>query len=373
MLPFAKKGPCRPTIRAIAEMAGVSRTTVSLILANRRDMIDRFRPETVDRVRKAAETLGYRANLLALSLRSPRPSFFALVLRGPGQVDPDSVSWHHQAFEGMFLAGALEASRALRLYPVVATQDLPKTEDSLLALTEVLEGGVFGAVIRSPVAVLHEPLSRHIQQGMPIVTVFPERPDLYPTNVIDLDNAATGELAGRLLHEAGRRRWLFLLQADVWEALRIRQAGLRRFAEQTGSSLEELIVPADLAEADVPGWLAARFKDMKIDGVYAPSALSAVRALYACTAGGLRVPEDVCVVGTDAALWRARGFPIITSIDVSWFRAGDLAVRRMAELRDSGESFFENVCLPPIVHAGDSCPSNLSGPVTATAGEPHRV
>lgn len=370
---FDKKGPSRPTIRAIADMAGVSRTTVSLILANRRDMVDRFRPETVDKVRQAAASLGYRANLLALSLRSPRPTFFALILRGPSQINPDSVSWHHQAFEGMFLAGALEASRALRLYPVVATQDLPNTEGSLLALTEVLEGGVFGAVVRSPVAILHEPLSRHIDQGMPIVTVFPESPGLYPTNVIDLDNTATGELAGRLLHEAGRRRWLFLFEADIWEALRVRLAGLRAFAEQTGSSLEELIVPSELPEADVPGWLAARFKDMKIDGVYAPSALSAVRALYACMAANLRVPEDVCIVGTDAALWRARGFPNITSIDVSWCRAGELAVRRMAELRDSGDSFFENVCLPPMVHPGDSCPSAVSGPVTATTPEPHPV
>jgi len=373
MPPVDKKGPPRPTIRAIADMAGVSRTTVSLILANRQDMVDRFRPETVDKVRRAAESLGYRANLLAISLRSPRPTFFALILRGPGQADPDSVSWHHQAFEGMFLAGALEASRSLRLYPVVATQDLPETEDALQTSTEVLEGGVFGAVVRSPVSILHEPLSRHIQQGMPIVTVFPEYPDLYPTNVIDLDNTAAGELAGRLLLDAGRRRWLFLFEADIWEALRIRLAGLRSFAEQAGASLEEFIVPPELPEADVPGCLATRFKEMRIDGVYAPSALSAVRALYACMVAGLRVPDDVCIVGTDAALWRARGFPSITSIDVSWYRAGELAVRRMAELRDSGDSFFENVCLPPIVHPGESCPSTLSKQVTAAVAGPHAV
>lgn len=351
-----KKGPIRPTIRAIAEMAGVSRTTVSLILANREDMIARFRPETVTRVRQAADSLGYRANLLALSLRSPRPAFFALILRGPAQADPDSVSWHHQAFEGMFLAGALEASRSLRLHPVVATQDLPNSDDSLQASREVLEGGVFGAVVRSPLAFLAEPLRRRIEGGMPVVTVFPESAAPFATNVIDLDNIAAGRIAAKLLLDAGRRRWLYLLEADIWEALRVRLEGLQRVAGEAGASLDQLTVPAEVTEAEAPTWLASRLREMRPDGIYAPSALSAVRAIYACVTAGLRIPEDVCIVGTDSALWRARGFPSITSIDVSWYRAGELAVRKMADLRDNGQAIFESVYLPPIVHAGESCP-----------------
>jgi LacI family transcriptional regulator len=351
-----KRGPVRPTIRAIAEMAGVSRTTVSLILANREDVVARFRPETVEKVRQAADSLGYRANLLALSLRSPRPAFFALILRGPGQADPDSVSWHHQAFEGMFLAGALEASRSLRLHPVVATQDLPNPDDSLQASREVLEGGVFGAVVRSPVALLAEPLLRRIEGGMPVVTVFPEASAPFPSNVIDLDNTATGRVAANLLLDAGRRRWLFLFEASIWEALRVRLDGIRRVASETGASLQDLTVPTQIAEAEVPTWLAARLKELRPDGIYAPSALSAVRAIYACLAAGLRIPEDICIVGTDSALWRARGFPSITSVDVSWYKAGELAVRKMTELRDSGQSIFESVYIPPVVHTGDSCP-----------------
>ncbi len=353
-------------------MAGVSRTTVSLILANRQAMIARFRPETVERVRQAAESLGYRANLLAISLRSPRPTFFALIIRGPAQCDADSISWHHQAFEGMFLAGALEASRALKLYPVVATQDLRNPEDSLQATSDVLDGGVFGAVVRSPVATLQEPLRKHIEQGLPVVVVFPDASTRFTSNTVDLDNVAAGQCAARLLHAAGRRRWLLLTEAEPWEAIRDRHEGLRGRTQEAGASLEHLPVPNDIEEAQVPTWLAAKLREMRPDGIYAPSALSAVRAIYACTAAGLKIPDTVCVVGSDATLWRSRGLPSITSIDVSWYHTGEVSVRKLAELRDSGESTFESVRVPPLVHPGDSCPTAGALPESMLAKFPAR-
>ena len=66
--------------------------------------VERFKPETVAKVREIAAELGYQANIMALSLRAPHPSFFGLILRGSGVAD--AISWHHLAFEGQFLAGA---------------------------------------------------------------------------------------------------------------------------------------------------------------------------------------------------------------------------------------------------------------------------
>jgi DNA-binding LacI/PurR family transcriptional regulator len=324
----------------------------------------------VEKVRQAATSLGYRANLLAISLRSPRPTFFALIIRGPAKYDADSISWHHQAFEGMFLAGALEASRALKLYPVVATQDTRNPDDSLQATSEVLDGGVFGAVVRSPVAALGEPLHRHIEQGTPVVVVFPYAATRFTTNTVDLDNVAAGQCAGRLLHAAGRRRWLAVMEAEHWQAVCDRRNGLEEHARGVGASLESFTVPEDVGEDQVPSWLAAKFREIRPDGIYAPSALSAVRAVYACTAAGLKIPDDVCIVGSDAALWRSRGFPSITSIDVSWYHMGEAAVRKLAELRDSGESVFENLRVPPLVHPGGSCPTAGALPEAMLAKAP---
>ncbi|HON69032.1 MAG TPA: LacI family DNA-binding transcriptional regulator, partial [Phycisphaerae bacterium] len=88
----------RTTMAEIAARAGVSRATVSIILSSGDQEITRFKPETVARVRQIAESMGYQANLMALSLRNPHPSFFGLILRGVAAAE--SISWHHQAFEG---------------------------------------------------------------------------------------------------------------------------------------------------------------------------------------------------------------------------------------------------------------------------------
>jgi len=352
-----KKGSLRPTIRAIANMAGVSRTTVSLILGNRQDMIARFRSETVQKVRQAAESLGYRTNLLALSLRSPRPSFFGLVLRGPGHGDPGSVWWHRQAFEGMFLAGALDASRALRLHPVVATQDLPDPQEALVVCREVLDGGVFGAVVRSPTPVITDMLRGQIERKMPVVMVFPEDCSRCQSNSIDLDNVETGRVAGQLLYAAGHGRWLAVLEHKTWEALRVRLQALKHFADEAGASVEVVDLPPAITIDEASSWLPPRLRELRPDGIYSPSAFATVCALHGCQGAGLRIPDDVCIVGSDAALVNAPGFPRVTSVDVSWFEAGELAVRKMDELRTQGESTFDSVLLKPLVQAGGTCPS----------------
>ncbi len=365
-MPGGEKGKTiRPTIQAIAKRAGVSRSTVSLILANRKDMVSRFKPQTVARVRETAREMGYRANLMAISLRSPHPSFFGLILRGGGRAD--AISWHHQAFEGQFLAGALEASRALRLYPVLATQDSPDPEGALRRVRGVLDGGVFGAVLRTPVPVLDSPMRRQIEQGLPVVIVFPEHPTTCPSNAIDMDNVSAGRLAGKLLHDAGRRRWAVVREELLWEPIRLREEGVLAAATEAGASLEILAVPSGIAEKEVMAWLSPKLRDLQPDGIYASSSVMGVGTLLACQAAGLRVPEQTCLVGCDASLWRAPGCPGITSIDASWYAAGELAVRKMAELSEREESVFDNIVLPPTVRKGDSCPGGDEKPAPVTA------
>lgn len=350
----------RPTIQAIAQRAGVSRATVSLILTNRPEVVARFKPATVQKVREIADNLGYRANLTAISLRSAYPTFFGLVLRGAGKAD--AISWHHQAFEGQFLAGALEASRLLNLYPVLATQDSPDPDGALHRVRGVLDGGVFGAIFRTPLRVLDAPMRRQIEQGLPVVIVFPENLKNCASNCIDVDNVAAGRMAAELLARAGRRRWVIVRHDDVWGAIRLREDGAVDIARHAGAKVEILAVPNGISDLTLSEWLAPKLRKLRPDGVYAASSVMGVGSLLACQRAGLHVPHDVSLVGCDASLWRAPGCPGITSVDVSWYDTGQLAVRKMHELREKGESRFENTQLPPYVRRGDTCPGGDEAP-----------
>jgi len=359
-MPEARKHkPSRPTMQAIADRAGVSRATVSLILTNRKEIIDRFKPATVTKVREIADEMGYQANIMALSLRAPHPSFYGLILRGSGTAD--AISWHHQAFEGQFLNGALEASRILNLYPVLATQDSPYPEAALKRARGVLDGGVFGAILRTPHPVLEVHLRRQIERGLPIVIVFPESPTTCPSNAIDVDNVEAGRLAARLLRDAGRQRLLLIQDEITWEAIRLRNQGFMAVSEESGASIEVLTVPAGLDPQAAESWLAGRLREHRPDGIYTASSVTGMEALLACHRAGLRVSEETALVGSDAALWRAPGLPSITSVDVSWYQVGELAVRKMVELEDKGESSFPSIAMPPQIRAGGSCPVGDGG------------
>lgn len=354
-MPNARKHKhTRPTMQAIADRAGVSRATVSLILTNRKEIVERFKPETVAKVRDIANEMGYQANIMALSLRAPHPSFYGLILRGSGVAD--AVSWHHQAFEGQFLNGALEASRVLGLYPVLATQDSPYPEAALKRVRGVLDGGVFGAILRTPHPVLEAHLQRQIERGLPIVIVFPENPSVCPSNGIDVDNVAAGRMAARLLRDAGRERLLLIADEVTWEAIRLRNEGFMRVSEEAGASIEVLTVPAGMDPDTTESWLANRLRSHRPDGIYTASSVTGAEALLACQRAGLRVPDDTALVGSDASLWRAPGLPTITSVDVSWYNVGEMAVRKMVELENKEESSFANIEMPPEVRRGGTCP-----------------
>ncbi len=358
----------RPTIQAIAQRAGVSRATVSLILTNRPEVVARFKPETVQKVRDIADKLSYRANLTAISLRSAYPAFFGLVLRGAGRAD--AISWHHQAFEGQFLAGALEASRLLNLYPVLATQDSPDPDGALHRVRGVLDGGIFGAIFRTPLRVLDGPMRRQMEQGLPVVIVFPENLTICSSNCIDVDNVAAGRLAAELLARAGRRRWAIVRHDEMWDAIRLREGGALEIARSSGASVEIVAVPNGISDVALSEWLAPKLRKLRPDGVYAASSVTGVGSLLACQRAGLKVPKDVSLVGCDASLWRAPGCPGITSVDVSWYSTGELAVRKMYELREKGESTFGNIQLPPYVRRGDTCPGGNEEPAQVVSHLP---
>jgi DNA-binding LacI/PurR family transcriptional regulator len=220
---------------------------------------------------------------------------------------------------------------------------------------------VFGAVIRSPTPIIADMLRGQIQRNMPVVMVFPEDCSRCQSNSIDLDNTETGRVAGQLLYAAGHRRWLAVLEQQTWEALRLRLRALKHFAEEAGATVDVIELPSAITIDGASGWLAPRLREIRPDGIYSPSAFATVCALHGCQAAGLRIPEDVCVVGSDAAMVNAPGFPRVTSVDVSWFEAGELAVKKMDELRTKGESAFDSVLLKPLVQAGGTCPCAAAG------------
>ena len=155
-----------------------------------------------------------------------------------------------------------------------------------------------------------------------------------------------------------------------WDPIRLRKEGCLGLAREAGIQLNVLEMPPDVGESNVMAWLTPQLRDLRPDGIYATSSLTSVGTLHACINAGLRVPDETCLVGCDASFWRAPGWQAITSVDVCWYEAGELAVRKMVEMRGGTDARFDNLILAPRVCAGDTCPvdESLCGSASAAGG-----
>lgn len=349
-----KKRPSRVTLATVADRAGVSIATVSLILSGREGWLRQFRPDTVQRVRKTAQRLGYRANLFASGLPTKASPFFALVVH---DVASQAVMlWHHWAFEGAFMAGVIQTAADRGMYPILATAGLNADEERILPVQQIVGGGVYGAIVRSPSTVLERFLRGRLKRGLPIVVVFPQRLSAWKTNVIDMDNIAVGETAAQLLAERGRKRWVLVCYKTLQHSWRLRISGFKRVAKKVGASVSTISLPRDVDEESAADRLVPRIKRSRADGIFAIDSISSVGSLLANVKTGARPAEDFDLVGCDCDLWRSESLPSITAVNISWRDVGALAMQKLAGLSQAGKSHFDIVLLKPRIVPAGTCP-----------------
>jgi DNA-binding LacI/PurR family transcriptional regulator len=350
------KGPAaRVTLSAVAADAGVALSTASVILSENSVYFRNFSAETVRRVRKSAEKLGYRTNLFASALPGKGSSlFFALGLHDLHESDPERYHW---GFDGDILGGVAEVALEARVYPIIALAKPHTPGEDAENLDRVIGGGVFGAIVRTPSAAIEKRLRQFIREGRPVVVVFPGTMTGWTTNTIDVDNVALGERAGALLASRGCRRWLILQDTGGFEPHDLRCRGFRVAARQHKARLQVVACPQSMTAAEASARALPVLRKFKADGVFALTSRTSDGVLHACGELGCTAGKDVMLVGCDCSFWTSQLLPRITSLEVSWRHVGQIAMRRLLEMRDNGESRCPRVLLDPLLIRGDTCPA----------------
>lgn len=353
---MATKPPTRRITQAdIADDAGVSVTTVSLILSEREEWVRQFHPETVARVRETAARLGYHTNLFAAGLPNKSSPFVALVIRDFVRQDPSN--WHLWAFEGELLACVVKRGGEVGLFPIVVTMDPFADEEALQPVEHIMDGGVFGSIVRAPNATLEKFLHQQISRGQRIVTIFPDQPSRWPRNAITVDDHAAGRMAGQLLAAQGRRNWAVVHYRNikVRESHQVRRKGFEQVAKEVGAKVHAVRLPR-LIEEVTPADLA-RIRRLGADGFFGLDSVLAICTLQTCLAAGMTPNADFSLVGMNCACWHNPPLPTITSLDVSWAEVGSVAIRELLNMSESGETQFESIRVRPHVKAGETCPT----------------
>jgi DNA-binding LacI/PurR family transcriptional regulator len=315
-----------PTLDEVAKLAGVSKATASRAI-NGRSKVSAKAQTAVD---NAVRTLGYTPNAAARSLVTRRTGSVALIV-------PES---DERIFSDPFFARMLHlVARALREHDLQLVLLIAQPGDEEDRLLLYLRGRyVDGAIVASH----HrgDRLAEHLSDlGLPCV--FIGRPWIGADRVsyVDSDNAAAAGHAVRVLLEAGRRRIATIAGPSDMRAGHDRLEGWRREVAAAGLDTD-LVAYGDFTEDSgakaCAELLEAAGDPSGIDGIFAASDLMAQGAMRELAARGLRVPEDVAVVGYDDLGVAERTDPPLTTLHNPIGRMVTEALRLLTEAIDAG-------------------------------------
>lgn len=317
-----------PTIETIAQHAGVSIASVSRVLNGHGG-----RPDTVRRVRRATEELGYVANAVARSLKGGRTSQLTFAMQDIG--NPVYVA----------MVREIQAATKPLGYRLLLHSTDAVVEDELDVVRSLADHTSDGLIL-SPIRITDEHLRVLADAARPTVVIgsLPEdRPA--PVDSVRADSEAGAMLAVRHLMARGRRRVAFVNGPADTVPGRNRDRGYRRALAGHDLALdEELLVTTDFsveAGREAVHRLLDRVggpdTERGIDAIFCANDQLALGATHALHSRGLRIPGDVAVAGMDDSVLARSCWPPLTSVDLGSVARARTAVRmlldRLAETR----------------------------------------
>jgi DNA-binding LacI/PurR family transcriptional regulator len=297
----------RPTLEAVASVAGVSRATVSRVI-NEVPTVD---PEIVEIVRRAIEETGYVPNLAARSLVTRRTGSVALVVSEPPEQRsplPFLERLFTDPYVGRVTAGAQTVLRPRDIHLAIIPAD-PPAHDQVVRY--VRQGHVDGVLLITSSSA--DPLPARLA-ALAVPLVLSTRTTLPGVAWVDLDQAAGGRLAAEHLIGSGRTRFAVVGGPSDAPFGHARLQGFLDGVRAAGLPEPE-VVTADFTrpggEAAVRALLAAR---PDVDGVFAANDLMADGVSTGLRTAGRDVPRDVAVVGFDDSSVAAQAHPPLTTV-----------------------------------------------------------
>lgn len=293
----------RPSIKDVAARSGVSLGTVSNVL-NRPDAV---RPETRQRVEDAIRDLGFVRNDSARQLRAGVSRTIAYLVLDAGNPFFTDVA-----------RGIDEVAREqhLAVYLCDSGQD-PDREDEYL--DQLLEQRVRGVCV-TPVDAANPRFRTLVDRGVPVVMVDrAPGPDEDRWCSVGVDDVLGGELAVTHLRERGHARIAFVGGPERIPQVADRLAGARSATVESGASADDLhVVLTDALTVGEGRRAAARILGLparrRPTAVFCANDLLALGALQQLTQQGVRVPDDMALVGYDDIEFAAAAAVPLTSV-----------------------------------------------------------
>jgi LacI family transcriptional regulator len=316
----------RTTIADVARVAGVSKTTVSRVLAGQTKYV---RDGTRQRVLKVIDELGYHPSSAARSLKSKRSFTLGIVGYGFEFYGPSCT-----------LSGIEQEASKLGYTVLLNLIRQPETNSVEELLGKMLSRYVDGIIWAVPEIGDNRAWVRHKTHRLSVPIVFlsmEPQPDQF---VVAIDNYSGGLLATRHLITRGCQNiGLITGPLDWWEA-RQRKLGWRGALGSVGLPRKDsLIAEGNWSPVSGERGLSQLLtRHPEIDGVFACNDQMALGALKTARQLGRRVPEDLAIVGFDDIPEAAYFYPPLSTVRQDMVKLGCRAVRELGKVIEANRS-----------------------------------
>jgi LacI family transcriptional regulator len=335
----------RVTSQEVARRAGVSRTTVSLVLNDVPGV--KISPETRQRVLKAAYELNYVPDAAAQALASRRARIVGLILiRHPRQISTD-------AFLTQTLNGLIETIRQDGMRLLI---DIVEPQHQKKAYLQLIRAKRIDGIILSGPRYDDEALNALQEIDFPTVLLGQLPGSKIPS--VDVDNRAAAYTAVAHLIKLGHSQIACITNAPVtYTAASDRLDGYRKAIEDHGIAFDLALVRYGDFDID-SGYRQMRSlieSRLPFSAVFVSSDTLAYGATAAIRENGLRIPEDIALVGFDDLPFSHYSDPPLTTVHLPAVELARRSAEILLQLLQQGDDEKQQIILDTQLVVRQSC------------------
>ena len=311
------------TLKDIARASGVSTATVSYVL---NDGPRSVLPETRDRVQKMIDQFGYKPNAAARSLRGVKTSTFGVVFPHEG-IEPFENEYFSEVLNGILRVSS-ERKQVLMLFTGMSWEEVEQNVPTFC------DGRCDGFLFLAPPA--NSRFLTDLTNRNKSIVLLGTRAWGIPVSTVDADNVQGARLATRHLIELGHRRIGMITSDETSTSSPERLSGFRQEMASAGIEVDESLITAGHYSRRVAEEAAKKLLSNRaasgLTAIFCAHDSVAESVLRVALELGMRVPQDLSIVGFDDLPLTTKTDPPLTTVHHPLRLIGATAANRLLEL-----------------------------------------